>query len=75
MKSRIADFKKVSSGESDGKMVVMKDDTMMIKTEHYKDIKNRCIKLEKTGEGVKWWAGHFGSREKFKDDQSGKLSM
>ena len=47
MKSRIADFEKVSSGESDGKMVVMKDDTMMIKIEHYKDIQNRCIELEK----------------------------
>ena len=47
MKSRIADFKKVSSGESDGKMVVMKDDMMMIKIEHYKDIKNRCIELKK----------------------------
>ena len=47
MKSRIADFEKVSSVESDGKMVVMKDDTMMIKIEHYKDIKNRCIELEK----------------------------
>ena len=47
MKSRIADFEKVSSGESDGKMVVMKDDTMMIKIDHYKDIKNRCIELEK----------------------------
>ena len=47
MKSRIADFEKVSSGESDGKMVVMKDDSMMIKIEHYKDIRNRCIELEK----------------------------
>ena len=47
MKSRIANFEKVSSGESDGKMVVMKDDMMMIKIEHYKDIKNRCIELEK----------------------------
>ena len=47
MKSRIADFEKVSSGESDEKMVVMKDDMMMIKIEHYKDIKNRCIELEK----------------------------
>ena len=47
MKSRIADFEKASSGESDGKMVVMKDDTVMIKIEHYKDIKNRCIELEK----------------------------
>ena len=54
MKSRIADFEKVNSGESDGKMVVMKDDMMMIKIEHYKDIKNRCIELEKTGEGVQW---------------------
>ena len=47
MKSRIADFAKVSSGESDGKMVVMKDDLMMLKIEHYEDIKNRCIELEK----------------------------
>ena len=47
MKSRIADFEKVSSGESDGKMVVMKDNLMMIKIEHYKDIKNRCIELKK----------------------------
>ena len=47
MKNRIANFKKVSSGESDGKIVVMKDDTMMIKIEHYKDMRNRCIVLEK----------------------------
>ena len=47
IKSRIAYFEKVSSGESDGKMVVMKDDMMMIKIEHYKDIRNRCIELEK----------------------------
>ena len=47
MKSRIADFEKVSSGESDGKMVVMKDDSMMIIIQHYKDIRNRCIELEK----------------------------
>ena len=47
MKSRIADFKQVSSGESDGKMVVMKDDSVMIKIEHYKDLRNRCIELEK----------------------------
>ena len=47
MKSRIADFEKVSSGESDGKMEVMKDDSMMITIEHYKDIRNRCIELEK----------------------------
>ena len=47
MKSRIADFEQVSSGESDGKMVVMKDDSMMIKIEHYKEIRNRCIELEK----------------------------
>ena len=47
MKSRIADFEQVSSGESDGKMVVMKDDSMMIKIEHYKDLRNRCIELEK----------------------------
>ena len=47
MKSRIADFEQVSSGESDGKMVVMKDDSMVIKIEHYKDLRNRCIELEK----------------------------
>ena len=47
MKSRIADFEQVSSGESDGKMVVMKDNSMMIKIEHYKDLRNRCIELEK----------------------------
>ena len=47
MKTRIVEFEKVSSGESDGKMVVMKDDTMMIKIEHYTDMKKRCIELEK----------------------------
>ena len=60
MKSRIADFEKVSSDESDGKMVVMKDDTMMIKIEHYKDIRKRCIELEKqvkelSGEQGDWF--------------------
>ena len=44
MKSRIADFEKASSG--DGKMVVMKDDMMMIKTEHYNEMKKRCLELE-----------------------------
>ena len=52
IKSRIADFEKVSSGESDRKMVVMKDDMMMIKIEHYKDIRNRCIELEKQVKGL-----------------------
>ena len=28
-------------------MVVMKDDMMMIKTEHFKGMRNRCIELEK----------------------------
>ena len=41
MKSRIADFEKASSGESDGKMVVMKDDMMMIKIEHYHEMKKQ----------------------------------
>ena len=44
MKSRIANFEKASSG--DGKMVVMKDDMMMIKTEHYNEMKKRCLELE-----------------------------
>ena len=57
MKTRIANFEKVSSGESDGKMVVMKDDTMMIKIEHYKDMRNRCIELEKV---VKELSGEQG---------------
>ena len=42
--SRIADFEKASSG--DGKMVVMKDDMMMIKTEHYYEMKKRCLELK-----------------------------
>ena len=57
MESRIADFEKVSSGASDGKMVVMKDDSMMIKIEHYKDIRNRCIELKKQ---VKHLSGEQG---------------
>ena len=44
MKSRIADFEKASS--VDGNMVVMKDDMMMIKTEHYNEMKKRCLELE-----------------------------
>ena len=48
MKNTIADFKKVSSGESaDAKMVVMKKDTMMITIEHYNCMKKRCLELEK----------------------------
>ena len=52
MKSRIADFEKASSG--DGKMVMMKDDMMMIKIEHYHEMKKRCIEL---GEVVKELCG------------------
>ena len=47
MKKAIADFEQVSSGESvDGKMVVMNPDSMMIKIDHYNDMKTRCLELE-----------------------------
>ena len=52
-------------------MVVMKDEAMMITIEHYKDMRNRCIELPKSGEGVKWRARGLSSREKFEDDRSG----
>ena len=55
MKSRIADFEKASSG--DGKMVEMKDNMMMIKTEHYNEMKKRCLELE---EVVKELCGEQG---------------
>ena len=46
MKKKIADFEQVSSGESvDVKMVVMNNDSMMIKIYHYNDIQKRCLEL------------------------------
>ena len=49
MKKQIADFEQVSSGERvDGKMVVMNNDSMIIKIDHFNDMKKRCIELENT---------------------------
>ena len=49
MKKQIADFEQVSSGESvDGKMVVMNNGSMIIKIDHYNDMKKRCIELGNT---------------------------
>ena len=49
MKKQIADFEQVSSGESvDGKMVVMNNDSMIIRIDHYNDMKKRCLELENT---------------------------
>ena len=53
------------------KMVVMKDDTMMIKIEHNKDMRNRCIELEKQVKELSGEHGGFGSKEKFEDNRSG----
>ena len=58
MKKQIADFEQVSSGESvDGKMVVMNNDSMIIKIDHFNDMQKRCIELENT---VKELSGEQG---------------
>ena len=58
MKKQIADFEQVSSGERvDGKMVVMNNDSMIIKIDHFNDMKKRCIELENT---VKELSGEQG---------------
>ena len=58
MKKQIADFEQVSSGECvDGKMVVMNNDSMIIKIDHFNDMKKRCIELENT---VKELSGEQG---------------
>ena len=58
MKKQIANFERVSSGKSvDGKMVVMKNDSMIIKIDHFNDMKKRCIELENT---VKELSGEQG---------------
>ena len=58
MKKQIADFEQVSSGESvDGKMVFMNNDSMIIKIDHFNDMKKRCIELENT---VKELSGEQG---------------
>ena len=58
MKKQIANFEQVSSGERvDGKMVVMNNDSMIIKIDHFNDMKKRCIELENT---VKELSGEQG---------------
>ena len=48
MKNTIAEFEKVSSGDSDdAKMVVIKTNSMMTTIEHHNDIKKQCLELEK----------------------------
>ena len=48
MKYTIAQFKKVSSGDSaDLKMVVIKNNAMLIQIGHYNHMKKRCLELEK----------------------------
>ena len=62
MKKQIADFEQVSSGERvDGKMVVMNNDSMIIKIDNFNDMKKRCIELENMVKELSGEQGIFGS--------------